>query len=90
MRTATAITLVLLGGGATAMAVHAGRHCKDPETDQEVACSSAHSSGSSHYSSSHFYWFSGSASSSYRSTSASSVSRGGFGRSGGFFHFSGG
>ncbi len=81
MRTATAITLVLLGGGATVMAVHAARQCKDPETGQEVACSS------SHYSGSHIYWSHGS---SYRSYSSSSVSRGGFGLSGGMVHFSGG
>jgi hypothetical protein len=94
MRTATAITLVLLGGGATVMAVHATRQCKDPETGQEIACSSTHYSGSSHYTGSHYtgshyYWSSSSSSSGYRSSSSSSVSRGGFGGSGGSFHFSG-
>jgi hypothetical protein len=92
MRNATAITLVLLGGGATVMAVHATRQCKDPETGQEVACSSTHYSGSSHYTGSHYYLSGSSSSSSYRSSSSSSmssVSRGGFGGSGGSFHFSG-
>jgi len=90
MRTATAITLVLLGGGATVMAVHALRQCKDPETGQEVACADSHYSGGSHYTGSHYDWSSSRSSSGYRSSSASGVSRGGFGASGASFHSGGG
>ena len=77
MRRSTAISLVLIGGGAVATAVtfNTHRRCTDPVTGQPVAC--ATSSGGSHGWSSH----TGYGGSSFASTS-SSVARGGFGGAG--------
>ena len=84
MRTGTAITLVLLGGGATAMAVQTSKRCQDPSTGEPVACSSSYgSSGSSHF---YYSGYGNSTGKSISGTSASSVSRGGFGSSGFSFH----
>ena len=85
MRTPTAITLVLLGGGATAMAVNNTNRCQDATTGEPTACSNSYgSSGSSH-------WFYHSyASSTGKSISgihsSSSIGRGGFGSSGSSHH----
>lgn len=77
MRRATAISLVLIGGGAVATAVtlNAHRRCTDPVTGQPVACATA--SGGSHG------WSGGTSSHSGSSySSVSSVARGGFGGAG--------
>lgn len=88
MRTATAITLVLLGGGATAMAVSTPRQCQDPNTGQPIACSgnNYHSGGHWFFHSTYYSSSSVSSPSSPSGSHTSSVSRGGFGSAGGSFH----
>lgn len=80
MHTTTAITLVLLGGGATAMAVHTAKRCEDPSTGQPIACSSTYGG----YSGSHYYY--GGSYHSSSGTGTASVARGGFGGFGSMFH----
>ena len=73
MRSSAAIGLVLLGSGVVATAVMQPKRCKDPVTEQPVACASGStftSSGSGH---------GGFRSSSGFVSSVGSVVRGGFG-----------
>jgi hypothetical protein len=88
MRSAAAITLVLLGSGATAVAVDMTKRCHDPLTGQPIACpSSSHGGGGSYGRS--FSSFGGwSSSGGSGSISAGQVSRGGFGAAGASMHAS--
>ena len=80
MRTATALTLVLLGGGATTMAVHTAKRCQDPSTGEPIACSSTSNSGSRRYTTA--YGIGSIGNKGGGGSGMSSVSRGGFGSSG--------
>ena len=85
MRTAIAISLVLLGGGATAMAVNNTKRCQDPATGEPIACSNSYGrSGSSYW---FFHSYTSSTGKSISGThSSSAVARSGFGSSGSAHH----
>ena len=75
MRSPTAISLALLGGGVIAMAVDVRGHCRDPATGQLIACTTG--------SGSHFYIGHGAWTGSSGGFHAlGGVKRGGFGAAG--------
>lgn len=81
MRRSTAVTLVLLGGGVTAMAVHSSARCRDTLTGQPIACADGQTSGGGH-SSSGYIGRGSTSSASVTSASTGSVAHGGFGSAG--------